>query len=166
MADRIVHALTRVRTLPVVVLALVFAAAGCGSDEGSDAPASEGGGTPIVVTTKEVPGYGTVLATASGRPLYVLSADPKNGSKCTDQCAKDWPPLTGGAPSADGDVDESLLGTFKRDDGTQQVSYNGHALYTNTGEELAGIGTKALGGTWYLVSPEGKPIKTTEAGGY
>ena len=151
----------------VVALSTMLAAASCGGassdSERSSAPAA--GAT--VVTTRKVPGYGTILATQSGRPLYVLSADPAGGSKCTGACAKLWPPLTGtGEPAAAEGVKGSLLGTFTRDDGGKQLLYNDRALYTNTGEELAGIGTKALGGTWYLVSPSGKPVKTTEAGGY
>ena len=39
--------------------------------------------------------------------------------------------------------------------------YNKHALYTYTGEELAGPGTKALGGTWFFISPEGEPVEST-----
>jgi predicted lipoprotein with Yx(FWY)xxD motif len=160
---------TGVRGRTLAVLAALVVAAGCGggsSDEPESGSGGAQGGKAIVVTTRDMPGYGTVLANQSGRPLYVLSADPKGGTKCTGSCAKDWPPLTGGKPSADGKVEESLLGTFKRPDGAQQVLYNGHALYTNTGEELAGIGTKALGGTWYLVSAKGEPVKTTQTGGY
>jgi predicted lipoprotein with Yx(FWY)xxD motif len=148
--------------------ALLVLAVGCGGGSGSEDTSSgpDGGGKAIVVTTKDFPGYGTVLANEAGRPLYVLSSDPKGGSKCADACAKDWPPVTGGKPSADGKVEESKLSTFKRDDGSTQVLYNGHALYTNTGEALAGIGSKSLGGSWYLVSPKGEPVKATEAGGY
>jgi predicted lipoprotein with Yx(FWY)xxD motif len=142
-------------------LALTVAACGGSSNDSegaSDAP-------EVVVSTKEFPGYGKVLTNEDGRPLYVLDADPKGGSKCADACAQQWPPVSGNA-SASGDVEESMLDSFKRDDGKQQVLYNGHALYTNTGEALAGIGTKSEGGTWYLVSAKGDPIKTTQVGGY
>src|SRR3954470_507757 len=120
---------------------LVLVAAGCGggSDpESSDGKTSgsDGGGKAIVVTTKDFPGYGKVLANDAGRPLYVLSSDPKGASKCDATCAKDWPPVSG-TPSADGEVDEAKLSTFEREDGSTQVIYNGHALYTNTGEALA-----------------------------
>ncbi len=155
----------------VTVFCALALVAGCGGSSGDDAKTPSGGNStadskPTMVTTRDVPGYGTVLATSSGKPLYLLSADPKGGSKCTGSCVKDWPPLTGGKPSADGKVDSSKLDSFKRGDGGRQVLYNGHALYTYTGEELAGIGTKLLGGAWYLVSPKGEPIKTTATGGY
>jgi predicted lipoprotein with Yx(FWY)xxD motif len=144
--------------------ALVLASCGGGSDE------AEGGTVPAssaTVITKKVPGYGTALATNSGKLLYVLTSDPEGGTKCVDSCVKQWKPLLGeGSPKAADGVKPDLLGTFKRDDGDQQVLYNKRALYTFTGEELAGAGTKALGGTWYLVDPDGKPIETTGVGGY
>ena len=55
-----------------------------------------------------------------------------------------------------------MLSTFKRTDGTTQVTYNGHALYTRPGlSATAAAGTAANGGIWYLVSPSGKPITKT-----
>jgi predicted lipoprotein with Yx(FWY)xxD motif len=152
-----------VKTLCAALMAMSLAAAGCGgSSEGSG---EAGGGASVVVTTKEFPGYGAVLANAEGRPLYVLDSDPKDGSKCIDACTQQFPPVEGSG-KAEGDVDDGKLSAFKREDGGTQVSYNGHALYTNAGEALAGVGTKGQGGTWLLVSPKGEPVKTTQAGGY
>lgn len=140
--------------------ALVVAACGGGGE----------GDTPVAsatVSTKEVPGYGTVLATKGGKLLFALTSDPEGGSKCTDACAEEWPPLSeDGEPTAAKGVQTDMLDTFDRPDGTKQVLYNKLALYTFTGEELAGPGTKALGGTWYFVSPDGEPVKSTQAGGY
>jgi predicted lipoprotein with Yx(FWY)xxD motif len=146
-----------------LVIASVLAA-GCGGSDGGGgtAPASS-----ATVSTKEVPGYGKVLATQSGKLLFVLTSDPDDGSKCDGACAEQWPPLTGdGKPTAGPGVEADKLATFERGDGKTQVTYNKHALYTTTGDELAGPGTKALGGTWFFVSPEGEPVESTEAGGY
>ena len=153
-----------VKTLCAALMALSLVAAGCGGSD-SEGSGDSSGGASIVVTTKEFPGYGVVLANAEGRPLYVLDSDPKDGSKCVDACVQQFPPVEG-TGEADGDVEGDNLSTFKREDGKTQVSYNGHALYTNTGEPLAGIGTKGQGGTWLLISPKGEPVKTTAAGGY
>lgn len=152
--------MTGVQRRALLALLALLAAVGCGGGSSSES------GKQTLVTTRDMPGYGTVLTTEAGDPLYLLSADPKGGSKCAASCAKDWRPLTGGEPAADGKVEESMLATFKRSDGGQQVLYNGHALYTTTGEQLAGVGTKALGGTWWLVSPKGEAVKTTSAGAY
>jgi predicted lipoprotein with Yx(FWY)xxD motif len=145
----------------------VLAAVGCGGSSGDDddqSTASEGSAT---VSTSKVSGYGTVLAT-KGRSLYVLTSDPAGGSTCTAACAIKWHPLTAaGQATAAAGVDPSKLGSFKRDDGTEQILYNNRALYTYTGTGLAsGVGVKSEGGTWYLVSPAGKPITTTASGGY
>jgi predicted lipoprotein with Yx(FWY)xxD motif len=142
---------------------LTVVAAGCGGSDGGGGTASAEDAT---VSVREVPGYGDVLATTGGKLLFVLTSDPEGGTKCVDDCASEWPPLSEDEPTAGPGVEASKLSTFKRPDGETQVLYNGHALYTYTGEELAGPGTKALGGTWYFISPEGDPVESTEAGGY
>lgn len=121
------------------------------------------------VKTIDVSGFGKVLANAAGRPLYLLTSDPAGASTCTGACLKKWHPLlVGGAATAGAGVKANLLGTFKRSDGRgKQVMYAKHALSTYSGPGLvSGAGLKTNGGTWYLVAPSGKPIKTTGAGGY
>jgi predicted lipoprotein with Yx(FWY)xxD motif len=130
--------------------------------------ASKAAVSAAAVSTKKVPGYGTALATAHGSPLYLLTSDPSGGSRCSGACAKQWPPLTAaGKPAAGSGVNQSLLSSFKRSDGTVQVLYAGHALYTHPGTTATAVaGTASDGGIWYLVSPSGKPIKTTNGSGY
>ena len=154
------------RLIVPLLVAGGLAVSGCGgssNDDGgnSKAPAGE------TVATMNVVGYGKVLAVSS-KPLYVLSVDPPGGSKCAGGCTSTWPPLTAkGEPGAGEGVDSSLLSTFKRPDGTTQVLYDKHALYKHNGRGLvSGAGVKSEGGTWYLVSPSGKPIKATKSGGY
>jgi predicted lipoprotein with Yx(FWY)xxD motif len=112
-------------------------------------------------------GYGKALA-ASGHPVYLLSSDPPGGSRCTGACTSTWPPVTvTGRPTAGPGADSSLLSTFKRADGSTQVLYDRHALYTHTGRGLvSGAGVRSEGGIWYLVDPSGKAIKKTKSGGY
>jgi predicted lipoprotein with Yx(FWY)xxD motif len=160
----VLRVISRGRLVAGLVVITSVLAAGCGgSDEGGGtAPASS-----ATVSTKEVPGYGEVLATQGGKLLFVLTSDPEEGSKCDAACAEQWPPLEGeGEPTAGPGVEADKLATFKRGDGKTQVTYNKRALYTFTGDELAGPGTKALGGTWFFISPEGEPVESTEAGGY
>jgi predicted lipoprotein with Yx(FWY)xxD motif len=140
-------------SVSLVVTAALIAACG-GGEEPS-----------VTVVTKEVPAYGEVLATQDGKLLYVLTSDPKGGSNCADACAKEWPPLVG-EPAAGDKVEGSKLKTFEREDGQTQVLYADRALYTYTGDELAGPGTKAQGGTWFFVAPDGEPVDSTQAGGY
>ena len=55
-----------------------------------------------------------------------------------------------------------LIGTTQRSDGTSQVTYNGHPLYTFVKDQNAGDtngeGLTAFGGAWYVLSPAGTDI--------
>ena len=87
------------------------------------------------------------LADGHGHTLYLFEADKSTTSTCTGACAAAWPPVTASAvPMAGGGVSQSLLGTTKRADGTEQVTYNGHPLYyfaADTGSGMAkGQGSK------------------------
>ena len=103
------------------------------------------------------------LADGQGRALYLFEADKGSTSTCTGACAAAWPPVTASAmPMAGGGVGQSLLGTSKRADGTEQLTYNGHPLYyfsADTGSGMAkGQGVKAFGSDWYVVNAKGSKI--------
>jgi predicted lipoprotein with Yx(FWY)xxD motif len=106
---------------------------------------------------------GKFLADGQGRALYLFEADKGSTSTCTGACASAWPPVTAGTmPMAGGGVSQSLLGTTKRADGTEQLTYNGHPLYyfaADTGSGMAkGQGTKAFGAGWYVLNAKGSKI--------
>jgi predicted lipoprotein with Yx(FWY)xxD motif len=152
------------------LLAAVALIAACGSSSSNSSSSSGGsssGGTGTVKVAK-ISGYGSALVTASGKSVYLLSTDPAGSSKCTGSCAKTWIPVTvSGSPSAGSGVDSSKLSTFKRSDGTTQVLYDKHALYTFSGQgSTSGEGQASFGGVWYLVGPNGAAIKKSSAGGY
>jgi predicted lipoprotein with Yx(FWY)xxD motif len=137
-----------------------------GTSGGSSSGGSSGSGTGTVMVGT-VNGYGSVLVTASGRPLYILSSDPTGSSRCTGACAKTWRPLTvSGSPHAGSGVTSSLISSFTRSDGTTQVLYNKHALYTHAGSASSAAGTASDGGVWYLISAKGAAVKSTTSGGY
>jgi predicted lipoprotein with Yx(FWY)xxD motif len=150
-----------------LLVAAAAVLAGCGGSE--PAKRSDAASAPAAtVTTEHLAGYGTVLATSAGQALYVLTADPPGGSRCVGSCTTKWHPLTAsGAPTAGRGVKQSLLSTFRRSDGSEQLVYNNHALYTYSGYgQSGGAGITAYGGIWYLVSPSGKAIEQTTSGGY
>ena len=106
---------------------------------------------------------GTFLTGAGGRALYLWVADAEGMSSCSGACAKAWPPLTSkGKPVASGSVKASQLGTIKRSDGTEQVTYNGHPLYYFAGDPKSGTtngqGSDEFGAKWWLVSTSGSAI--------
>ena len=100
---------------------------------------------------------GKVLATSTGRTLYLYTPDGKNKSNCTGSCSAYWPPLiTKGKPVAGPGVKKSLLGTAKR--GSKlQVTYNGHPLYRYYADSAAGQANgEGSDSTWYVVTAAGK----------
>ena len=120
----------------------------------------------VTINVADVGTYGSALVDGNGMSLYVTSKDtPGSGtSSCTDDCAVEWPPLlTEGDPVAGEGVDATLLGTITLDDGTTQVTYNGHPLHFFDEDKAAGD-TNGQGvddefGHWNLISPAGEPIQ-------
>jgi predicted lipoprotein with Yx(FWY)xxD motif len=125
----------------------------------SETPASGGGGETEV--DSEDSALGTILVDSKGNTLYAFMNDTGDTSTCIGDCAATWPALiAAGAVKAGGDVNESLLGTSARDDGTMQVTYNGHPLYHFAGDQAPGdTNGEGVGGIWFVVSPAGDPIK-------
>jgi predicted lipoprotein with Yx(FWY)xxD motif len=114
-----------------------------------------------------------ILVDRRGRTLYLFGADTGGISACTNDstyhCSRVWPPLrTIGAPVAGKGVNAKLLGTIKRSDGTVQVTYNHHPLYTLVGSRSLGFTPDRKPGDvngqgavdlWWVVSPTGRAIK-------
>ncbi len=98
---------------------------------------------------------GPILTDSQGMTLYLRKSDPSGGSSCTGGCATTWPPLTiasGALTLPDGAT--GTLATFARDDGSQQVSYNGMALYYYSGDKAPGdTNGQGLNNNWYVVAP-------------
>jgi predicted lipoprotein with Yx(FWY)xxD motif len=131
-------------------------------------------GTPSQVKTRKT-SVGTVIVDGkASHTLYLFGKDKNGKSSCTGACASNWPPyLTKGKPKAGPGAKQSLLGTFKRSNGTLQVTYNKHPLYWFKFDKAAGStkgqDVSAFGGSWYVVSAKGaaiKPSAPTGGGGY
>ena len=123
---------------------------------GSPAPAPAGGSLTTVLKTAKTGGV-TVLTNADGLTLYWFIPDTATRSACYGTCAGYWPPVTG-TPSAGPGV-SGTLGTIKRSDGTTQVTYDGHPLYTYVGDtapgQAFGNGLDLNGGFWHEVTVPG-----------
>jgi predicted lipoprotein with Yx(FWY)xxD motif len=110
---------------------------------------------------------GTFLVDGQGKSLYVFAADTGNTSNCNGACAAAFPPFTanGTTPSAGSGVDAGMLSTTTRQDGTKQVTFSGHPIYSFTGDrnpgDTNGQGLNNFGGQWWLVTPSGMPITGT-----
>jgi predicted lipoprotein with Yx(FWY)xxD motif len=106
---------------------------------------------------------GMILVSSSGHTLYLFAKDRNGKSSCSGSCAQFWPPLLSRAkPTAGSGVTASLLGTTKRSNGSPQVTYNRHPLYTFALDKQAGQthgeGNFAFGAKWYAVSAKGTAI--------
>jgi len=106
------------------------------------------------------------LTTAQGMAVYLFAPDKGGKSSCYGGCASVWPPVKAGTKLAasTGAVKASLLGTTTRTDGSKQLTYGGHPLYTYVADTKAGAttgqGVNASGGLWWLVSAQGAAITT------
>ncbi len=130
----------------LVVLAISVALAG-----GPAPPPASG-----TLKTARIGGV-TVLTNATGLTLYWFVPDTATRSACYGTCAGYWPPLTG-TPSAGPGV-TGTLAAIKRADGTTQVTYNGHPLYTYVGDtapgQAFGNNLNLNGGLWHEVTVSG-----------
>jgi predicted lipoprotein with Yx(FWY)xxD motif len=108
---------------------------------------------------------GKIVVDGPARTLYLFEKDKNGKSSCSGACAKAWPPLlTKGKPKAGTGAQASRLGTTKRSDGTTQVTYGGHPLYTfapdkNKPGSTKGQGVDGFGAEWYVVGPNGKAVE-------
>ena len=125
--------------------------------DGEELPGPAKGAGGVVFGAKGVE-VGLILYDISGHTLYTFDKDKGAASTCYGACAKSWPPaLTEGKPRAEGVALPGKVGMTKRSDGTIQMTYAGHPLYTHVGDEPVEItGGEAFGGEWYGIRPSGE----------
>jgi predicted lipoprotein with Yx(FWY)xxD motif len=112
-----------------------------------------------------------VLTNAKGFTLYWFVPDTSTKSNCNGSCATIWPPVKGPATASTGVTGK--LTVITRSDGSKQAVYNGHPLYTYTGDsgpgQNHGNGLNASGGVWHEVTVSGAvPAagSSSSSGGY
>lgn len=132
-----------------------------GAPAASEEPNSEAGAGPAVLSTAPVGELGAILVDSRGMTLYDFHKDKGTTSSCYGACAENWPPLlTDGETSAAGGASAAKLGTTERKDGSTQVTYAGHPLYTYTGDqgpgEANGNDVEAFGAEWYALQASGE----------
>jgi predicted lipoprotein with Yx(FWY)xxD motif len=122
---------------------------------------------PSLTLTVQRSPVGPILATGGGATLYDFAPDTPTHSACLDDgCTFQWPPLLMQGPARVGrGVDPSLVGTLRRPNGSTQLSYGGHPLYTYANDGTAGVvlgqGIDQNGGLWYVLDPAGKQVTTS-----
>jgi len=110
--------------------------------------------TKTLISTKQVNIHGhmvTILTTFNGMTLYEHTTDRVPRSNCTGQCAHAWPPLL----SKGMVISTTAIGgklTVHRTANGKQVEYNGHPLYTYSGDKAPGqVNGQGVGMIWYVV---------------
>jgi predicted lipoprotein with Yx(FWY)xxD motif len=118
---------------------------------------------------------GTVLANSKGLTVYWFAIDTPTKSNCNGTCASFWPPV----PVSEKPTGGSLTGTFgsiTRSDGSKQLTFNSHPLYTFKEDtapgQIKGNGQNLSGGLWWALTPTGaklaaaaKPSSSSSGGG-
>ena len=158
---------------------LVVGVAACGSTGGS----AKSDRTAVVTRTAEVSAaarptrrrrgqreavrvantsYGRALVDRRGFALYLFTHDRSADSTCYSACAAAWPPYVVATRPARGGR-ANLVGSVRRRDGRLQVTYAGRPLYYYVGDRRPGEvlcqAVSEYGGTWYIVSPDGRAIR-------
>jgi predicted lipoprotein with Yx(FWY)xxD motif len=156
--------------------AVVLLAAGCGSSSTTSTKSSAStpaapstSSTPaakaVEVSTRTLPGLGSVVVNAQGRTLYVFAPDKAKKVTCVGGCAAVWPPLalsSGQKPVVSGQAKSSLVGSDPNPAGGRTVTYAGWPLYTYVTDTSPGTARgQAInlnGGLWDVIAPSGKVI--------
>jgi predicted lipoprotein with Yx(FWY)xxD motif len=134
---------------------------------------SSGAARPVATSSvnvllPETVGDVTVLADTEGYTLYWFASDTAGKSNCNGACARSWPPVL--APAAASAGVPGTLGTIRRSDGSLQVTYNGHPLYTAAVDQVPGLAkgndVRASGGLWYEVRLAGAAPGASPSGSY
>ena len=134
----------------LVLFGLVVAGASAPPPAATGTATGTGTGTGLKTTTI---GGTTVLTNANGFTLYSFAPDTPATSRCYGSCAAYWPPVTGTTTAGHGLP--GTVTTITRTDGSHQLTYNGHPLYTYIGDtapgQARGNNLNLNGGLWHEV---------------
>jgi len=110
-----------------------------------------------------------VLTDIQGLTLYYFTADSATHPTCSSSCAQMWHPLLfagSGIPSSSTPLAGKL--SIQMDANGGQVEYNGHPLYTFSGDTAPGqTNGEGLFGMWFVATPN-LPVQSggSTSGGY
>ncbi|MFE9095837.1 SCO0930 family lipoprotein [Streptomyces sp. NPDC007264] len=120
------------------------------------------GATLPGLSVRNDPKLGPIVVDKNGMTVYRFMKDeawPKPVSRCTGACLEKWPVVAPvSAEDTKGVKKKGLMG-FTRPDGEKQMTVNCWPIYTFSGDTAPGeTNGQGVGGTWYAVSPDGKPV--------
>jgi predicted lipoprotein with Yx(FWY)xxD motif len=154
--------------------AATVALAACGSSAASSPSGSGSGSTakPVVASGAGIKtvstSQGSVLTNAKGLTLYWYAIDTATKSNCNGKCATFWLPVAAGTKVASGVTLSGKFGSVTRSDGSKQLTYDNHPLYTFVEDtapgQIKGNGVTTSGGAtadlWWAMTPSGSKLAT------
>jgi len=104
---------------------------------------------------------GKILVDGDGNTLYLFGNDAPNAPACDTGCLGNWPALVSdGAATVGEGLNVADVGTVTAADGSTQVTFSGHPLYSFAGDAAPGdVNGQGLGGVWYVVGADGNAVK-------
>lgn len=138
------------------VLAACGTSANSSGSTSSGSSGSGGGSAPTTMIGTANTKLGTVLTGANGFTLYMFSPDTATSSMCTTAggCISLWPAAAGTGTLAAGTTLPGKLGTIMRPDGSTQVTYQNHPLYTYAKDSGPGqTNGEGVLNMWHVVKP-------------
>ncbi len=115
---------------------------------------NNGNGSVTVVAAAQLSVNGqvmNVLTTGTGLTLYYRTSDPAPDSTCTGACAQTWPPFMAQGNVIPGSNIQGSLTVHTTANGSQ-VEYNGHPLYTYSGDAIHEVKGQGVNGVWNAVT--------------
>jgi len=137
----------------------ITAASAGGATASTTAPASgaAAGATVHTVPAAVAGQRESILVNAHGLPLYYFRPDTATKSLVAGGLAVSWPPLTAAAPTATG---TSGRLSVVSDTHGRQVAYNGHLLYTFTGDRPGQVTGQGVA-NFFVATPGLAPVTGT-----
>ena len=134
---------------------------GSGGSEGSG-KSRQAGVITSELRAKKTKTMGTVVVDGDGRTMYRFDKDKNDPavSNCYGDCAVQWPPvLVDDAPELRG-VDQRLVGSVKRKDGSEQLTLKGWPLYRYAKDKKEGDWKgHGVNGVWWAITSTGGKAK-------
>ncbi|MFC8670209.1 MULTISPECIES: SCO0930 family lipoprotein [Streptomyces] len=136
-----------------------------GGGEAAAGGSAEAGDLPGL-STRNDPELGEVVVDKNGMTVYRFEKDvpwPMK-SNCVGECLEKWPVVAPVDAADTKGIDNKNDGrrgyvVNNRPDGLKQQSIDCWPLYTFAGDKKPGdTNGQGVGGTWYAISPEGKPL--------
>ncbi|MFI2372736.1 SCO0930 family lipoprotein [Streptomyces sp. NPDC018833] len=140
------------------------AAPGGGAGGGEEAGGEEAGGEAADLaglSVRKDPKLGEIVVDKNGMTVYRFMKDSAWPMKtaCTGDCLEKWPVVEPVDKNDTVGILKKGFVTFDRPDGIEQQTIDCWPIYTFSGDAKPGdTNGQGVGGTWYAVSPEGKPV--------